>query len=184
MSHWDLVILGIVIASNNFSVALALGTMGQWKRVARILIVFGGFEFFIPLFGAYLGQYFAQFVEAYASAIGGGLLIGLAIYVFYGTFISQPADREEWAQRTSTWWGLLGLAFGLSLDNMMVGLSLGFSDESPWLVATVIAMSSVVFSAIGLRFGTFLNQYFVFYSQLFSSLLLFFLGFATLLGWM
>jgi putative Mn2+ efflux pump MntP len=183
MTNWDLFILAIVIASNNFTVALALGTMGQWRRVIRIMVVFGCFEFFIPLFGAFAGQYFAQYVEDYASTIGGLLLIGLSIYAFYGSFISQPDDQEEWARRTSTWLGLTGLAFGLSIDNMIVGLSLGFTKHSPWLVAAVIACSSVVFTFFGLRFGKFLETYFVKYAQVSGSILLFLLGVATLLGW-
>ena len=183
MTNLDLFLLAIVIASNNFSVALALGTMGQWRRVLRIVLVFGFFEFFIPLVGAFAGQFFSSFVQAYASYIGGSLLILLALYAFYGALLSNRKDREEWVRRSSTWTGLIGLAFGLSLDNMIVGLSLGFTEHSPWVVASVIAFSSIVFTIVGLRFGQFLKAQFVRNAQIAGSVLLLILGVATLMGW-
>ena len=183
MTNWDLFLLAIVIASNNFSVSLALGTMGQWRRVLRIVLVFGFFEFVIPLVGAFAGQYFASFVDSYAQYIGGGLLILLGLYALYGAMLSNKADRKKWVQRSSSWTGLIGLAFGLSLDNMIVGLSLGLTSRSPWLVASVIACSSVVFTFLGLRFGQFLKAHFVRNAQIAGSILLLILGVATLMGW-
>jgi hypothetical protein len=41
MTLIDLLILGFVIGSNNFAVALALGALGQSSRVYRVMLVFG-----------------------------------------------------------------------------------------------------------------------------------------------
>ncbi len=50
-----LIIPRVVICSNKFAVALTLGAMGQAPYRYRVMIVFGVFEFMIPLLGIYLG---------------------------------------------------------------------------------------------------------------------------------
>ena len=43
----QLLIIGVVIGSNNFATSLALGALGQEDKHRRILIMFGVFEFSI-----------------------------------------------------------------------------------------------------------------------------------------
>ena len=46
------------------------------------------------------------------------------------------------------------LSAGLSVDNLVVGFSLGLHESSPLLVAATIAAFSMTFAALGMRLGS------------------------------
>ncbi|MGM0689749.1 MAG: manganese efflux pump, partial [Bacillota bacterium] len=80
MTLFNLVILGIVIGSNNFAVALTLGALGQSAYRYRIIFVFGVFEFIVPLAGILLGLAAARFIGLHSGIIGAVLLTGLGLF--------------------------------------------------------------------------------------------------------
>ncbi len=148
----ELLILGAVIGSNNFAASLALGSVGQIKRRWRIISVFGAFEFSIPLIGLWIGQQTAQSVGSIVSWLGPTVLGLLGIWTIYTAFATRQ-ETKELARRVTRWRGLVAVAAGLSLDNLVAGFSLGLGKVSPLLVATSIAAFSVMFSYVGLRLG-------------------------------
>lgn len=141
----------MAIGANNFALALALGALGQAPRRARIAIVFGLFEFSIPLVGLLIGRELAEGTSDGARWIGALLLCLLGAWTLATGVGSDRA--EALSRRVGTWSGLVGLAAGLSLDNLTVGFALGLGGAAPLLVATVIASFSVAFTLIGLQVG-------------------------------
>ena len=83
MEIWKLLILGLVIGSNNLAVAFALGAMDTRPFWLRIIITFGVFEFVIPLVGILIGQHLSTFITNYASYVGGGILLIFGAYMVY-----------------------------------------------------------------------------------------------------
>lgn len=82
----ELLILGIVIGSNNFSVALALGALGKTSIRYWVIIIFGVFEFTVSLVGIWLGGLTVKIIGGYANIIGAGvmlLLLGLTSFAGY-----------------------------------------------------------------------------------------------------
>lgn len=148
----ELLILGAVIGSNNFAASLALGSIGQFSRRWRIIAVFGAFEFCIPLVGLWIGQRTAQAVGDIVSWLGPVVLGMLGAWTIYSAYASRT-DTEELASRITRLRGLIALAAGLSLDNLVAGFSLGLGKASPLLLASSIAAFSVLFSYVGLRLG-------------------------------
>jgi putative Mn2+ efflux pump MntP len=148
----ELVVLGMVIGANNFAASLALGTLGQKVRRWRIVCVFGVFEFAIPLVGIWLGRQAATVVAEQAGWLGPALMAGVGIW----TVVAAQRDSvqpERLARNATTWRGLATLAALLSLDNLVVGFSLGLGGASPLLVAASIAVFAMVFALVGLRIG-------------------------------
>ena len=118
--------MGLVIGSNNLAAALAIGTLGAADRRWRILLVFGAFEFLMPLVGYWVGEQFSSVVGELASALSAFILLGLAAVAFYAA--AKPAKTDErMARRITTWKGLVLLELGLSLDNLVAG----FGGRSP-----------------------------------------------------
>jgi putative Mn2+ efflux pump MntP len=148
----DLAVLGIVIGSNNLAASLALGALGQAVRRWRIVAVFGAFEFLVPLVGVWLGRHAAGVVAERAGWLGPLLLALLGAWAVAGG-LRRDRDEEALARRATTWRGLALLAGGLSLDNLVVGFSLGLGGRSPLLLAAVIAGCSMAFAWLGLRLG-------------------------------
>lgn len=146
-----MLILGVVIGFNNLAVSLALGALGRRPRRWRIVGVFMVFEFTVPLIGLLIGSQLAGAGADAGRAIGALLLAGLGAWTLWSSL--ESAEGERLAQRATTWSGLIGLAAGLSLDNLVVGFALGLGEASPLLVASVIAAFSAGFTLAGLEIG-------------------------------
>lgn len=180
MEVWKLFLLGAVIGSNNLAVAFSLGALPTRSYWLRIIVIFGVFEFVIPLVGIFIGQQFSQIIADYASYVGGGILLVFGVFMVYKSFNSSLEDEEYLLKKVVSWTGVFSLAAGLSLDNLIVGFSIGLQNFSPLTTASVIAISSVVFTFIGLNTGKYLKDRFKKSTDLFSAVLLILLGIATL----
>ncbi|HUG46737.1 MAG TPA: manganese efflux pump, partial [Sphingomicrobium sp.] len=118
----------------------------------RIVLTFGLFEFFIPLLGLWLGQRASGFVAGSVDWLGPALLAMLGSWTIYSAFRSQQ-EAEQLASRVTSWSGLIALSAGLSIDNLIVGFSLGLGEVEPLILAATIAAFSVTFALIGLNLG-------------------------------
>jgi len=147
-----LLILGVVIGSNNLAAGLALGALGQADRARRIVAVFGLFEFCVPLAGLALGRAFSRWMERQAGWVSILLLLAVGLWMLWTSRRSGSRD-ERLARRATTWGGLALLSAGLSLDNLVVGFSLGLRAYDPWAIAATIAGFSMLFTWAGLRAG-------------------------------
>lgn len=183
MEIWKLIILGVVIGSNNLAVAFALGALQIRSYWWRIVLIFGLFEFFIPLVGVFIGRQFSQFIADYASYIGGSLLIVLGIIMSYKSYTKASENEAYLLRKITTWTGIISLSAGLSLDNLIVGFSIGLKDFHPITAASVIAGSSIIFTLFGLNVGSYLHKKFRTWTDIGTALLLILIGIATFLGW-
>jgi putative Mn2+ efflux pump MntP len=181
MTLIQLLALGLVIGSNNLAAALALGALGQASRRVRIVVVFSVFEFVIPLVGIGLGQTAARWVATHAEWISAALLVALGVWAIV-MGMRDTHDDERLAHRATTWYGLLLLAGGLSLDNLIVGFSLGLGRMDPLVVATTIAAFSAAFTWVGLGLGDASRRHWERWSAVGAGLLLVALGVADALG--
>jgi putative Mn2+ efflux pump MntP len=178
-----LLILGIIIGSNNLAASLALGALGRSVRRLRVVVVFAVFEFFVPLLGILLGR---QLVRWVADA---GLVVSVIILVVLGLLMiragfREPKHDEAMARRLTTWKGLLALALGLSMDNLIIGISLGLGGRiAPLTLACVIAICSATFTWIGLTIGDATRRMWEQVAQVGSGVLLLLLAGARALGW-
>jgi len=148
----ELLILGMIVGSNNFATSLALGSLGQYDRRRRILAVFAAFEFGVPLLGLALGRRISGQLAEHATWLGALLIAGLGLWTLFVSTRRSP-DTKQLARWLSSWRGLVTLSAGLSLDNLMVGFGLGLGSVPVLLTATVIMLCSVVFAWIGLSLG-------------------------------
>jgi manganese efflux pump family protein len=148
----ELLILGAIIGSNNFATSLALGSLGREILRWRIIAVFGLFEFFVPLFGLWLGQRVSEAAAGSLDWLGPTLLAALGAWTVYSAFLTQQ-QAERLASRVTSWSGLLAMSAGLSIDNLIVGFSLGLGEVEPLVLAATIAGFSMAFAFLGLRLG-------------------------------
>jgi manganese efflux pump family protein len=149
---FSLVVLGLVIGANNLAVALALGALGQAHRAARIIAVFGVFEFVVPFLGMWLGAYAAQRLLDRSEWLGPLLLAAVGTWAVAAA-LRERIDAGKLAALVTSWRGVIVLALSLSVDNLLVGFSLGLQRISPLAVAATIAVFSMGFTWLGLRLG-------------------------------
>lgn len=171
----DLILLGIVIASNNLSFALGFGALGTSQYHLRTVTIFTLVEFTVPLVGLLLGHFVSSFIDDYANIAGSLILIGLGIYIVYTNVKTDKQSTESIRYITSKR-GLFVIALGLSVDNLIVGFSLGLGDVNPIALASFIAFFSMVFTFIGLKTGKYLKITFGNYVQVLAGIILIALG--------
>ena len=175
----QLLILGVVIGFNNFATALALGALGQEKRLWRILIVFAVFEFGVPLIGLWLGRNAAEYMANGSAWLGPVLLAALGLLTLYES-TRDTRSQKKLAERMTSWRGLALLSAAMSLDNLVVGFSLGLGGVAPLALATTIMVFSVTFAWIGLRIGGRSRHNYESLTEVISGILLLALAYA---GW-
>ncbi|WP_372920351.1 manganese efflux pump MntP family protein [Salegentibacter sp.] len=181
MQTIDLILLGIVIASNNLSFAFGLGALGTSKHHLRIVLIFTLVEFTIPLVGLFIGHFLSSYIDKYASALGSLILIGLGIYTIYSTF-KKKKEKEKSIEKITSIKGLFLIALGLSMDNLLVGFSLGLGEVNPLELALFIAFFSMAFTFIGLKTGKYIKITLGKYVQVFAGIILIFLGVINYFG--
>lgn len=179
----EFLILGVVIGSNNLAVALALGAMGQASRRFRLMFVFGVFEFVMPLLGIALGALTAPAIGMHANLLGAVLLVALGLLSVIGGVRNRRQD-EKLAKYVTQWRGLVFLALGLSIDNVVVGFSLGLGRADPLAVAMTIVGFSVLFTWIGVKLGRKSRRGWEQLAKIGAGLLLVAFGVANGMGWL
>lgn len=184
MTPVQLLALGLVIGANNLAVALALGALGQASRRGRIVAVFTLFEFVVPLVGIGLGQALARRLVAGVGWVGGALLVALGLWAIIAGLRRASEDDERLARRATTWGGLVVLAGTLSLDNLVVGFSLGLAGAAPVLVAATIAACSAAFTWLGLGLGSSSRRHWERGAEVGAGALLVGLGVIDMLGFL
>jgi putative Mn2+ efflux pump MntP len=177
-----LVIVAVTLSLNNFAVSMALGALGHAERRWRIAAAFGIFEFLIPLLGIWLGQQATGFVAEWAGWIGAALLGLMGAWTLFTVF-RYPQRGEHLTEKTTSWAGLLVLAAGLSLDNLIVGLGLGLRGFPPFAMAATIATSVLAFILLGLKLGSTVRRHWERRSEIAAGVLLMALAGAMAFGW-
>jgi putative Mn2+ efflux pump MntP len=185
MSVAELLAVGTVVGLNNFAVALMLGALGQRRRRWRIAGIFAGFEFTVPLIGLLLGSALANTLHDAGRLLGAALLVALGVMALRSATREVPgggSERDRVARRVTSRGGLVALAAGLTLDNLVVGFSLGLGDVEPLVLAGAIAFFATAFTLIGLEIGARGRRNFEKTARIASGLLLVALGLAVGLG--
>lgn len=182
MPTLDLILLGIVIASNNLSFSLGLGALGTSQYHLRIVLIFTLVEFTVPLVGLFIGRFLRSFIADYADLGGSIILVGLGVYTIYASLKSKE-QKEEILSRLTSVKGLFLIALGLSLDNLLVGFSLGLGEVNPLKLASFIAFFSMVFTFIGLKIGKYVKNALGRYVELFAGIVLIALGVINYFDW-
>lgn len=179
---FELLILGLIIGSNNLAIAMAIGVLGLGGRIRRIVGVFGFFEFLVPLVGFWMGQQAAEAIGLHSSWIAPLLLVLLAGW----TMRSALKDRSDvilMARLTTSWPGLVTLSLIISLDNLVVGFSLGLKGADALRVALTISLFAMCFTWAGIRAGSVVRRHWGKYAEFGAGALLLGLAGALWIGW-
>jgi len=170
-----LVLVGISVGLGNFAASVAIGLGGVTKSVRiRLAIVFGLFETTMPIIGLVIGKRVASSLGDHANIIG-GILLGLTgLYLVITSF--RKTEEKDVKEATKNWGKLILAGLALSVDNLIVGFSLGAHSEPLILTAVVIGVTSVGLSLVGLELGSKLSSKVEEYSETMSGAILILIG--------
>ena len=175
-----LLFLGFSVGLGNFGASIAIGLSGVNKKTrTKVAIVFGAFETGMPIVGLVIGKQLSTFFNNKANLIGGILLLITGLYEIISSLRKQ--DEVEVKKAYKSWNKLLLSGLALSIDNLIIGFSLGAYKEPFLLSALIIGATSVTLVLIGLEVGNRLNKKVEKYSEIISGSILILVGIAVAL---
>jgi putative Mn2+ efflux pump MntP len=145
------------VGLDNFAASIAIGLAGvdRSPRV-RIALAFGLFEAGMPVVGMLTGRALSHSLGDQAHVVGGLLLIAVGVHT--GIEGSRSEDERPAVLADDRTGGLLLVALGLSIDNLVVGFALGARGVPLAPAIAVITVVSVGLSLLGLELGSRLGE--------------------------
>jgi manganese efflux pump family protein len=178
---FTLLLVGLSVGLGNFGASVAIGLDGVDRALRlRIAVVFGAFETLMPIVGLVLGHQIAGKIGGHSNVIGGVLLGLTGLYIVYSGLRKEDEKAVEKANHEQ-FGKLLLTGLSLSIDNLIVGFSLGAYHQPLILAAAIIGIASISLSLLGLELGSRLGSKVEGYSELLSGLILVAIGAAIYL---
>ena len=181
----ELFLLGIGLAMDAFAVSVCKGLGMRRLNKKQTLIIglyFGGFQALMPLIGWLLGSQFQKYITSIDHWIA-FILLG-----FIGGKMMIEAIRE-WNEEETVdvidapldHKNMLVLAVATSIDALAVGITFAFLDTPIIEAITIIGITTMIISIIGVVVGNFFGSRYKSKAEFIGGLILVLLGLKILL---
>ena len=185
MGLTELFILAVGLSMDAFAVAVCKGLAMPkctFKKAAIVGLWFGGFQALMPLIGWLLGSQFQKYITSIdhwiafilLSFIGGKMMIE-AIREWNEEetvdVMDAPLDHKN----------MLVLAVATSIDALAVGITFAFLDTPIIEAITIIGITTMIISIIGVVVGNFFGSRYKSKAEFIGGLILVLLGLKILL---
>ncbi len=168
----QMIIIGISLSMDAFSLSLVYGTLNLEKKMLRFLsVVVGIFHFFMPLLGSMIGEFVVHNFIPEPNKLVGIIFIILSIQMLLNI---KELETTKATMKSIAQAFLFG--FSVSLDSFSVGIGLGARGENMVLCGLVFSLCSAVFTYSGLNLGKKLTLKFGKIANIVGSLMLLILG--------
>jgi len=198
MRFIEIFLLAIGLSMDTFAVAICLGLAMAKSNIKKALIVglyFGAFQAGMPIIGYLVAMQFAEQVIQYSHWVVFILLAFLGAKMIWGSFIKEKcSDREcpatpctdrkcpKSIQDTSLKpTKMIPLALATSIDALAVGVSFAFLQVSLISAVSVIGVTTLVLSMIGVKIGNIFGMRFKSKAELAGGIILVLLGLRVLI---
>lgn len=176
MKILSILLIGIALSMDTFSLSLSLGTFNITnKQALKLSIIVGIMHFFMPILGMLLGEKLISLFELQCDFLLGVILLFIAIQM-----IIDLIKHEENSFNLNIL-GMFLFALGVSLDSFSVGLGIKAITENINLATSIFAICSFIFTFTGIMIGKFANKFIGTYASIFGVVILFILGIVHIL---
>ncbi|HPZ91149.1 MAG: manganese efflux pump [Firmicutes bacterium] len=146
-----LLLLAAALGTDAMSLSVGIGLRGVTLReILRLSGVIGLFHVFMPLIGAWGGQYLGQLAGEPARWVGAAVVAFIGVRMIRDCLGNGDGDK---CQYVLTGLPLLLLAASVSIDALSVGFSLGALGYNIFVAATLFGLVGAAMTAAGLLFG-------------------------------
>jgi len=198
MNFFELSILALGLSMDAFAVAVCLGLTMAKVSIRKALIVglyFGSFQAGMPVIGYIVAIQFAEQINQYSHWVVFGLLAFLGVKMIWGSFKKEkcpdrecpgepcadrncPNGRQEVALNPSK---MIPLALATSVDAMAVGVSFAFLQVSVVPAVSLIGITTLALSMVGVKFGSVFGAKFKSKAEMAGGVILVLMGLWVLL---
>ena len=153
----SVLLIAVGLAMDAFSVSIAGGAALRtniWKTALVAGLMFGFFQFAMPLLGWLVGAPLGALI----SSVGTWVVVALFFFIG-GKMIYDGIKGEEGSVSLIGFKTLLVLAIATSLDALAVGISFGLVGDEILLPSVIIGIVTFAFSVAGVLAGHKLSQF-------------------------
>ena len=172
-SFFTILLIGISLSMDAFSLALVYGIQGMNKKQKLLLsIIVGIYHFIMPLIGLSFGSILNNINIISIDIIASLILIYIGI-----DLIISNSKKEDRLEITKIGFIIFGLS--VSLDSLTVGIGLKAITNNYLISSIVFSISSLVFTYSGLLLGNLIGSKIGTYSKLIGGIILIFIAVIT-----
>lgn len=165
-SFFTILLIGISLSMDAFSLALVYGMIGLSKRKKNLLsLIVGIYHFFMPLIGLIIGDFIDNISFINLDLIAAIILLYIGINLIISNF-----KEEDTLSLNKT--GLLMFGLSVSIDSLTVGIGLKAITDSYLLSSVIFSICSAFFTYIGLLLGTIIGNKIGSYSKIVGGIIL------------
>ena len=165
MNIWEIIIIAIGLSMDTFSLSLAISLTNKFHKINKLALLVGIYHFFMPIIGFLIGKRLFFLIHFNYSHLLGIILILIGLNIIF------EKDKNNIIKDSLI--GLNGFAFMVSIDAFSIGIGL---EKIFFYYSLVFAITSFIFTLIGLRFGKQIGKKYKKYSELLGVLLLIIIG--------
>ena len=164
-SFYTILLIAISLSMDAFSLSLAYGMIGINKKETIILsLIVGIFHYIMPLIGLSIG-----FIIDTISFINLNILASIIlIYIGIDLIVSNPKEDKLIISII----GFIIFALSVSIDSLTVGISLKALTNNYLLTCSTFAITSLIFTYIGLIIGNIIGKRVGIYSKIIGGIIL------------
>jgi len=165
-SFFAILLIGISLSMDAFSLAIIYGIIGMNKKQKIILsLIVGIYHFIMPLIGSYFGNIIDRISFINLDIIASIILIYIGIDLIISIF-----KKEEELNISPL--GFLMFGLSVSIDSLTIGIGLKAITNSYILSALIFSISSLIFTYIGLNLGNLIGKKVGSYSKITGGIIL------------
>ena len=165
-SFLTILLIGISLSMDAFSLALIYGMIGiTYKKKIILSLIVGIYHFIMPLFGLTLGMFIDNISFINLHIIASIILIYIGIDLIISNFKEEDTISVNKA-------GLLMFGLSVSIDSLTVGIGLKAITNSYFWSAITFSICSCMFTYIGLLLGNIIGNKIGSYSKIIGGIIL------------
>lgn len=169
---FTLLLMAFALGMDAFSIGLGMGMYKlRLRQLFYIGITVGIFHVIMPLVGMLTGSFLSDTFGAFASLLGGILLLVLGVQMFISSF-----RHDDGPAIAPVGFGLFIFALSVSLDSFSVGLSLGIFGARTFVAIACFGIVATVLTWLGLWLGRHVQGWLGNYSEALGGAILFAFG--------
>lgn len=166
----SILLIGISLSMDTFSLSLTLGTVSENKLIKILPLFVGIFHFFMPLLGNIIGITLINLLDLASNIILGTVLIVLGINLAIHYFKDETADINL------NILGIIIFALSVSVDSFSVGLGINDITNNYYIASIIFALCSAAFTYLGIIIGKYSSKLIGKYAIILGIFLLLILG--------
>ena len=171
LSLVEIIFLAIALGIDCCVVSFSQGLIFSSNRIEnsfKLAIVMGIFQGGMPVIGYVFANLISKYVEAYSH------WLVFAIFMILGLkFIIEAFHKKEGEKLCCLGWGcLISMGIATSIDALVSGVSLNFSNTKLLIPTLVIGFASFIMSLFGFWFGNLFKKFPSKYLEIFGGIIL------------